>query len=145
MMEQHFVTFYSPGTFVAETTDKPIDSWDVDAALDLMAEVTERHGAKPYGFRFITRSRADNDLDSHVSDRSGMYYVDMVVRTLAELQRDNKPEERILRSNMESNGYDAVVQTTKGWLWTQPLQDGDQVISSAGRRRKQAELTRATD
>jgi len=26
-IQKHFVTFYSPGTFVAETTEKPIKSW----------------------------------------------------------------------------------------------------------------------
>jgi hypothetical protein len=33
-VKQHFVTFYSPGTFFAETSEKPIDSWDVEKAKD---------------------------------------------------------------------------------------------------------------
>ena len=32
-MQKHFVTFLSPGTFVAETSEKEIDSWDVYASI----------------------------------------------------------------------------------------------------------------
>lgn len=38
-MEQHFVTFYSPGTFVAETTAKPVESWDVDLAVAMSSDI----------------------------------------------------------------------------------------------------------
>ena len=69
-MKKHFVTFFSPGTFVSETTEKEIDSWDVEKAKELARSIKERHGATPYGFRFITRSRNDDELDSKVSDRS---------------------------------------------------------------------------
>ena len=31
-MKKHFVTFLSPGTFVSETTTKPIASWSVEKA-----------------------------------------------------------------------------------------------------------------
>ena len=48
-MEKHFVTFYSPGTFAAETSRKPIESWDVDKAVAMSKEIKERHGALPYG------------------------------------------------------------------------------------------------
>lgn len=65
-MQQHFVTFYSPGTFMAEMTEKPIDSWDVKAAVKMAKSVKERYGATPYGFRFTTRGRTDADLDSRV-------------------------------------------------------------------------------
>ena len=56
-MKAHFVTFYSPGTFVAETTTKPIPSWDVDLAVAMASDIRERHGALAYGFRFSTRAR----------------------------------------------------------------------------------------
>lgn len=127
-IEKHFVTFYSPGTFVAETTEKPIDSWDIETAKKMAAKITERYDATPYAFKFTTRSREDKDLDSHVTKTSPMYYLNCKVVTLAEIKKRNAPKDSILISNMEGNGWDKVVQSTKGWQWTQPLEEGDVVL-----------------
>ena len=53
-MRQHYVQFFSPGTFVAETSTRTIDSWSVTTALKMAGKVTERYGATPYGFKFHT-------------------------------------------------------------------------------------------
>ena len=127
-VEQHFVRFFSPGTFVAETTDKPIDTWDVDQAVEMAKSIVERHGATPYGFVFITRGRGPKDLDSHEIKRSaGVYYLGGKVETLAEIKARNNPDDRILISNMEGNGWAKVVNTNS-WRWTQPLKEGDVVL-----------------
>ena len=128
MIQKHFVEFYSPGTFVAEVTTKEIDSWNVDEAVEMSKGITERYGAKPYGFRFITRSRGPDDLDSSVSARSKTYYINCKVETLAEIEVRNDPKEEILRSNMRINGYDCVVTPKEGWKTTLPLFDGDVVL-----------------
>ena len=128
MIEKHFVTFYSPGTFVAEESTKAIDSWDVDVAKEMAESIEERHNATPYGFRFTTRTRADEDLGSHVSEKSPMYFINCKVETLAEVEARNNPDERILRTNMRANGFNKVVVTTKGWKWTGPLGPDDIVL-----------------
>ena len=92
-VEHHFVTFYSPGTFVAETTEKPIDSWDVETAKQMAHEIKERYNAVPYGFRFSTRTRGDGDLDSHVSATSPLYYLGGKVETLDEVEARKDPKE----------------------------------------------------
>jgi hypothetical protein len=127
-MQRHFVRFYSPGTFVAETTEKPIDSWDVEAAKEMAAEVKERHGARPYGFCFTTRSRGPDDLDSKETAVSGMHYLQGKIETLAEIKARNNPDDHILIFNMEANGYDRVISTTKGWRWTQPFTNEDVLL-----------------
>lgn len=127
-MEKHFVTFYSPGTFCAETNECPIDSWNVDEALKMSKEITQRYRAKPYGFRFFTRSRSDDELDSHVTNRSGMYYINGVIKTLEDIKAENDSSNRILISNMEINGWDKVVQTRSPYLWTQRFKEGDQIV-----------------
>lgn len=127
-MQKHFVTFYSPGTFVAEDTTRPIDSWDVDAAIEMARGITERHGAVPYGFRFTTRSRSDGELDSKVTAKSNLYYLGGRVETLAEVEARDDPKETILRSNMRANGYDRIVVNDNSWRWTQPLGADDVVL-----------------
>lgn len=127
-MKKHYVTFYSPGTFVAETSEYPIDSWDVDQAKKKALKVKERHGAVPYGFRFSTRSRGAEDLDSKVSATSPLYYLGGKIETLAEVKARATDADRILISNMEGNGYDRIITNNNSWKWTQPLEPTDIVL-----------------
>lgn len=129
-MEQHFVTFLSPGTFVAEETTELIGSWDVDAARERAGHIKERYGATPYGFRFTTRARGDNDLDSKVVATSCMYYLGGKVETLEEIEARADPKESILRSNMRCNNWPRVWTSTSGWRWTQALKDDDVVLTA---------------
>ena len=127
-MKKHFVIFYSPGTFVSETTEREIDSWDVEQAMSMARTVRERHGATPYGFRFTTRSRADNELDSKVTERSNMYFLGGKIRHLDFIILENKPDEQILISNMRNNGWDRVIENSNSWKITQPLEKDDVVL-----------------
>jgi hypothetical protein len=124
-MEEHFVEFFSPGTFVAETSTKSIDSWDVDKAVKMSKNIKERYGATPYAFRFITRSRKDDELDSKVTKKSGMYYMDCKIQTIKDL---DPVENEILISNMRCNKWNKVVTSTTGWKWTQPIEKDDIVL-----------------
>jgi hypothetical protein len=93
-MEKHFVTFLSPGTFVAEDRTVPIESWDTDKAQVIAESVQERYGATPYGFYFTTRTRSDSELDSSVAKKSPLYYLPHCkIETLAEVRRRNDPKD----------------------------------------------------
>jgi hypothetical protein len=124
----HFVTFLSPGTFLAESTTLPIDSWDVNQAKEMASTITERYDAVPYGFYFTTRERGESDLDSKQTQRSSTYYLHGKIVTLEEIKAKKDPNDSILISNMECNHWNRVVQTTKGWRWTLPLYEGDVVF-----------------
>ena len=128
VVRRHFVTFYSPGTFFAEETAQPIESWDVDAAVKMAKGIKERYDARPYGFRFSTRERGPDDLDSKVTKRSGMYYIGGKVETLQEIEARNDPQEDILRSNMRCNGWKKIVRGASPWRWTRPLERGDKIV-----------------
>lgn len=125
---QHFVTFYSPGTFTAETSVHQIDSWDIEAAKALASQVVERYGATPYGFRFTTKERNDDDLDSKQVARSSFYFLGGKVETLAEIEARNDPSDHILLSNMRNNRWERIITNTNSWKWVQPLEEGDVVL-----------------
>lgn len=124
-MRRHFVTFYSPGTMLAEQTTQDIDSWDPVKAKAMMDDIRERHGATPYGFRFTTRERGLRQLDSKVTKTSGMYYVDCKLQTVEEVEADGAD---ILAGNMRTNHWKHVVTTINGWRWSQPFKEGDVLL-----------------
>jgi hypothetical protein len=119
---------------VAEQTTKEIDSWSVSKAKAMAHGIKERHGATPYGFQFTTRERGDKDFDSKEVKRSGMYYLGGKVLTVAELKARNDPKDRTLILNMENNNWPRIVENTNSWKWTQPLKNGDKIISFKPRR-----------
>ena len=127
-VQQHFVTFYSPGTFTAEQSTKPIPSWDVDAAMAMARSVEERYGAVPYGFRFTTRGREADELDSREIAKSNFYYLGGRIETIDDVRRRGDPKETVLLCNMECNGWDRIVVNDNSWRWTQPLNAGDVVL-----------------
>lgn len=127
-MKKHFVLFYSPGTFVSETTEKEIDSWDVEKAKKLARTIKERHNASPYGFCFITRERRDDELDSKVTKTSNTYFLGGKVLTLNDILAKDDPNDRILISNMQNNGWDRVIENTNSWKVTLPLKSDDIIL-----------------
>ena len=129
MVKKHFVEFYSPGSFFAETDTKAIDSWDIEKAKEMAKEIIQRYGAKPYAFRFITRGRTDDELDSKVIEQSGYHFINGTIKTLAEIKAENNPDDKVLISNMECNGWDKVVITHSPYKWTQPFTEEDSVVT----------------
>lgn len=126
-MKKHFVHFLSPGTFFHEETSKEIESWNVSKAKALADDIVERYNSKPFAFYFTTRSRKNRDLDSKEIKRSGRYYLGGRVLTLEEVKR-LMPNENVLISNMENNGWGRIVINTNSWKITQPLEEDDVVI-----------------
>jgi hypothetical protein len=124
-VKKHFVTFYSLGTFVSETSEKPIDSWDVEKAKSM---IKEKYSATPYGFQFSTRERKDDELDSKVTKTSGLYYLGGTVETLAEFKEHAKGKDSILISNMECNGWDRIITYGNSRKRPQPLKKEDVVL-----------------
>lgn len=127
-MQKHFVTFYSPGTFVAEQTTRPIEDWDVDVALEMAHDILGRRRATPYGFRFTTRGRNDDELDSKVIKTSQFYFLGGEIKTIDDIKEENNPDSQILLRNMEVNKWDRIVVNNNSWKWTQPLNEEDVVL-----------------
>jgi len=126
-IEKHFVTFLSPGTFVSEESTYEIDSWDVQKAMEMAASVKERYGATPYAFYFTTRTRGDDDFDSKRTATSCTYHLGGELLTVEDVERENKPDQEILLSNMRSH-TPKVVRNTNSWMHHAPFKDGDVLL-----------------
>lgn len=140
-IERHYVKFFSPGTFMSETTVHPIDSWDTRKAVEMAERVVERYGAKPYGFTFLTMLEAEPVGDGRggklkVEPRclrtSGMHHLGGKIETLDEVEARNSPKENILRLNMAGNGYWIVCVTTNSYRSVQPFDEKDVLVGPTG-------------
>lgn len=140
-MQKHFVTFYSPGTFVHEETTRPIEEWNVEEAVEMSKSITERYGATPFGFQFTTRARKHDELDSKEIAESPMYYLGGEVLTLDDVKRRNDPDDKILISNMECNGWMRIVENNNSYRITLPLTAGDVVLPSPAASLKKGKST----
>jgi hypothetical protein len=132
---KHFVEFYSPGTFIPESTTLPIDSWIVDKAVEMSHHIVERHSACPFGFRFSTRTREENDFDSKVTNTSPMHYLGGKIVTTEEVLAGTDPAEEILRKNVEYNDIKRLIINTNSWKFTAKLEDDDIVLDYTPREK----------
>lgn len=126
--QKHFVKFFSPGTFMAETSSKEVEDWDVEAAKRLARDIKGRYGATPYGFQFFTRGRAADELDSKVIAKSQFYWLGGKVETAEEVLARNDPKEQILCSDIRINSYKRIITNDNSYRWTAPLGDTDVVL-----------------
>lgn len=137
--EEHSVEFVSPGTLFSETTTKPIESWSPEQACILVKKISERHGAKPYGFRFHTHKvypelRDDSGekvkLIPKLVKTSGIYFLNGKV-----LKYDDIPESsetHILRSNMWCNHWFLVCERRNSYRHTVQFTEEDFVVDQDG-------------
>lgn len=139
--EVHYVVFSSPGSFCSEESTKKIDAWSPTLACKMYTEITERYGAKPFGFHFITMIEADPvsswegeqlEVTPKLKSTSKMYFINGVVETLADVEARNDPQEEILRSNMRGNGWGKIVTTRNSFKHCAPFRDGDCVVNLNG-------------
>lgn len=137
---EHRVTFLSPGTLFREESTKPIAGWCTRTAAQIARDVKERYGATPYGFYFSTIIVADPIADGEGGElkvlpreieRSGTHFLTGRVRTLVAIVAEGKPDEKILRSNMKSNGWRAVVENNS-YRCMQPFEPGDFIVDWEG-------------
>lgn len=133
----HFVTFFSPGTFVSEYTTKPIKSRNTKLAAQMAREIKERHGATPYGFRFETRIKfiaARITAESPSVKTSKMFYLGGCVRSSAKVLAGKHPTEKILRENVKSNKYPAIIVNRNSYEIACPFLKGDVLLDHEGNR-----------
>lgn len=140
-MRKHQVIFYSPGTFVSESSSYDIDSWDMVKAVELSEKVSERYGAKPYGFIFETLLTAEDVPDGEggslkvhakVTDKSGLHFLGGRLETYSEIVGRNDDKENILRSNMRNNESWIICINDNSFRSTIPFGENDCIVNARG-------------
>lgn len=115
-MTRHYVEFYFPGSFFAETSVKEIG--DRDDVFKIPKGC--------YGYCFFDREEVMVDgekLTGKRKNQSGMVFFGKKY-SVKELKR-KFPDEKRLISNVERNGFEFAVRTVIG-NW-QPVREGDTV------------------
>lgn len=137
--QKHFVTFLSPGSLFSESSTMEIPECHPPLAARLAREITERHGAKPYGFCFETRIVHDPipdgfggtlRVESKTIAKSGTYFLTGTVRAYSEIPETEKTH--ILRANMRGNDWPLMVENTNSYRTTMPYGSGDCVVDVDG-------------
>ena len=137
--QKHFVTFLSPGSLFSESSSMEIPERSPPLAARMAREITERHGAKPYGFCFETRVVHDPipdgiggtlNVESKVLAKTGTYFLTGTVRAYSEIPETK--DTSILRSNMRCNGWPLMVENTNSYRTTMPYGSDDCVVDVDG-------------
>lgn len=110
-------------------------------AVELSKEISERYGAKPYGFSFVTYREADpvkdekgNELKvepKRVAWSPGTVFLGGVVETYDEVMKRNDPGEQTLRINM-SGGMWTIITNTNSYKTVRPFKLDDVVVDESG-------------
>ncbi len=137
----HKVVFLSPGTFFSETSSKEISSWNTYEAMRHCSDISERHGAKPYGFYFETYLTADPisdgqggklEISPKLLEKSGTYFINGYPEFYDDVVKRNLDNERILRDNMRINGMWITCITQNSYKHTGHFSNEDFIVNSVG-------------
>lgn len=134
----YYATFYSPGTLFSESSTVKVDSLDLIDVLKKAKTISERHGAKPYGFVLeereegsIVKDGETYKLEPKTKWKSGTHFITGKILTLEDIP--DTSENSILRSNMRGNNYGAVVENRNSWKVTMPFEKKDLLIDWDGK------------
>lgn len=111
--------FLSPGTFFNEQTVVPVERFDIVWAARHARTITERYGAKPYGFYF----RKDAERSS------GVYFINGRIFKYDDVE--DVPQNHILRSNMRHN-CPVGIENNNSFRFTTAFNADDVLLSEEG-------------
>ena len=117
-MKQNYIEWLFPGSFTSDSQAVKVPEYG------FVPEIPER----AFGYRHFSRTELElggEKLFGSPTEYSGWTYFGKIL-TLDEVKALDG-DYRILISNMEGNGWNAVVKTIYGQFM--PLRDGDKVVS----------------
>ena len=111
-MKTLIVTYLSPGTLFSEINTKEFDSGNLELLIPTIKsyaeEITQRHGAKPYGFT--------------IEGVEGTYYIKGTIKTFHQVAQENfgNPD-TILIKNMRINNCTHVIVGNSPYQFSMPF------------------------
>ena len=120
--------YWMPGSFLAETTSKKLDSWDLDEAVE-KAPDKGPYGPGAYAFeliQYVTTNVEGFEVIPKEIAHSGTYFLGGTIYTIDDIKRE-VPNSSILISNMEGNGWLKVIKTNCGTF--QPFTEKDRIYT----------------
>jgi hypothetical protein len=140
--EKHYVTFHSPGTLFNESSAREIGSWDIKKAVDMSKEITERHGATPFGFTFATYLEEDEgvpdghggilDVEPKRINKSAMHFLGGYCLTYSEAVAEDNDRDEVLRSNMKINRMWTVCVNNNSYRSVHAYNGDDVIVNDDG-------------
>jgi len=116
-MKQTYIEYLRPGAFVSDSSTFPV------ADRTPLASIPEH----AYGYRFYDQEEVITNGELLTGQIKNVGPITYFGRTLTLGQVKDLPGTSILRSNMERNGYDRVVNTVFGNFYF--LEEGDVVLT----------------
>lgn len=135
-----YAEFHSPGSFVDEVSSREIETMDPAAACEIVKEIKERHGATPYGFRFVSMLTHEPIPDGKGGEmrvepkplmKTGFFYLNATPMTFDDVEAHGG-DVSILLSNMRSNGWWVVVECINAYRTMRSFGPGDATVSPTG-------------
>lgn len=115
-----YVNIMSTGTFFTEQDKIKVKDKNLKNILKKVKTITQRHNAKPFGFRFE---------DGNGENASGIYYITGKV-----LKYDDIPDDLpgFLKSNMRCNNWPICIENTNSYKFTCQFEPKDKIIDWDG-------------
>ncbi len=125
------VTFYRPGSFFSEESTQEVTTHDPKEIAKLAPEHSFCFTIRDYVAKTTIVDGEEFEKTEAEGESTGRFYIGGSVYTVDEMraQFGEDSDKRILISNMESNGWPAVIQCKTG-NW-QPFGEKDELLEAA--------------
>lgn len=133
--QYYLVTYYSPGTFFAETSAYKFDNFFLRHFVKKAESITERYNAKPYGFcveKYEEIVGLPNGFECKpklLEKAEGTFFINGKVVFSRDL---DKEKDGIFISNLERNSQGVGITSTNSYRFNSYFSESDFIVNDVG-------------
>lgn len=136
----YLVTYYSPGSFVSETSSARFKNFNLASFVKRAKSISERHGSKPYGFTVEEKEEPVSmpvvegfkvEVEPNTLSSSGTYYITGNLIFYDDIK--NNKEKAILASNLYNNSLGIGIENCNSWKFTGDFERNDFIVDWDGK------------